>query len=87
MSDLELQLRDYRLTTVHILYHMPDYPKLLQEFIWQHLDLAPKFPELHKFLKFWEENIDGKLHAVRVAHCELVRPAEFRAVQSKLYLH
>ena len=35
MANLILQLRDYRLTTAEILYHMPDHPKLLQSYVWQ----------------------------------------------------
>jgi uncharacterized protein Usg len=86
-SSLELQLQNYRLTTAHILYRMPDHPALLQEFIWQELDLAPRFPVLGKFLRFWEEKLDGKLHSVKVAHAELIKPAEFRAVSGVLYVH
>ena len=44
------QLAGYRLTTAQIFYHLPDYPQLLQEFIWQQLDVAPDFPQLKKFL-------------------------------------
>ena len=40
----------YRLATAEIIYHLPDHPSLLQTFIWQHLDLAPDYPELRKFL-------------------------------------
>lgn len=78
MSDLARQLRDYRLTTAEILYHLPDHPKLLQSYIWQNLDLAPRFPVLRRFLDFWEGNLDGKLHSVRVASCSLIKPAELR---------
>ena len=42
---LALQMRDYRLTTAEILYHMPDHPAVLQSYVWQSLDLAPKFPD------------------------------------------
>lgn len=48
----ELQLNGYRLTTAEIIYRLPDHPALVQTFIWQGLDLAPKFPELNKFLDF-----------------------------------
>ena len=78
MRDIERQLKDYRLTTAEIVYHLPDHPGLLQTFLWQHLDLAPRFPELHKFLDFWTRNIEGKLHSVRVAHARLVTPGRFR---------
>ena len=87
MSDLALQLKDYRLTTAEILYRLPDHPALLQSYIWQELDIAPEFPVLHKFLTFWERHIEGKLFKVRVARCDLVRPAEFRLNASLMTLH
>jgi uncharacterized protein Usg len=37
----------------------------LQTFVWHHLDLAPGYPELRKFLAFWAGNIEGRLHGVR----------------------
>jgi len=38
------QLNDYRITTAEILYWMPDHKHVLQSFVWQNLDLAPRFP-------------------------------------------
>ena len=76
MNDLELQLQGFRLTTAQILYHLPDNPALLQEYVWQNYDLAPKFPELKQFLQFWTNELDGKLHSVYVAKKELISPAE-----------
>jgi len=87
VSSLELQLQNYRLTTAQILYHMPDHPHLLQEFVWQELDLAPAFPVLSKFLKFWKNNLDGKLHSVIVAHTKVITPSDFRATRGQFYLH
>jgi uncharacterized protein Usg len=87
MSDLELQLKNYRLTTAEILYHMPDLPSLLQSFVWQKLDLAPQFPELKKFLQFWEQRLDGKLHSVRVASAQLIKPAEVRLADGEFIIH
>lgn len=79
MADFEKQFTsDYRLTTAQILYHRPDYPKLLQEFIWQDYDLAPKFPELKNFLGFWVREIEGKLHSVYVAHQKIITPNDAR---------
>jgi len=66
MSDLKPGLRDYRLTTAEIIYHLPDHPDLLQSFIWQKLDVPPDFPELRRFLEFWSRNIEGKLHSVKI---------------------
>ena len=85
--DFAVQLQNYRLTTAEILYHMPDHPSLLQAFIWQDMDLAPKFPMLHKFLKFWEAKLDGKLYRVKVAHQELITPSHFNYTDGELLLH
>lgn len=86
-SDLEKMLHDYRLTTAEILYHLPDHPRILQSYIWQELDLAPRFPVLHKFLMFWETKLEGKLHSVKVAHAGIISPAEFRSNTSEFRVH
>lgn len=78
MTNLGLQLRNYRLTTAEILYHMPDHPALLQSFLWQELDLAPDYPVLRKFLEYWQANLDGKLHSVKLATQTLITPGEVR---------
>lgn len=84
---LDLQLKGYRLATAEILYHMPDHPGLLQSFVWQHLDVAPLFPELRRFLDFWTRNIDGKLHSVTVSRAELIEHGRWRRVSQELCLH
>jgi uncharacterized protein Usg len=75
---LGLQLQNYRLTPAEILYHLPDHPGILQAYIWQDLDLFPRFPVLNKFLNFWRKELEGPLHSVRIAHVELVSPAVIR---------
>ena len=85
--DIERQLRDYRLTTAEILYRFPDHPVLLQSYVWQEFDLAPKFPTLKKFLSFWERELDGKIHSVKVMHAELITPAEFKSLGTSLTIH
>jgi uncharacterized protein Usg len=77
-SDFRKQLQDYRLTTAEIIYRLPDHPALLQTFIWQELDIAPRFPILHKFLRFWETRLEGRLYLVKVAHQALITPSEYR---------
>ena len=84
---LDRQLNGYRLTTAEILYHMPDHPGLLQTYIWQDLDLAPRFPVLHKFLDFWARQLDGKLHSVRLADARLVTANAMRHVGLERYMH
>lgn len=78
MTEFELLLQGYRPTTAEILYHIPDHPVLLQSFIWQRLDLAPRFPVLCHFLDFWQANLDGKLHSVRVACSEKIKAEPIR---------
>lgn len=73
---LSRQLEGYRLTTAEILYHMPDHPGVLQSFVWQELDIAPRYPVLHRFLDFWVDRIDGRLHSVRVGSARLISPGE-----------
>ncbi len=87
MNDFARQLNDYRLTTAEILYRLPDHPVLLQSYIWQEYDLAPRYPELRKFLEFWENNLDGPLHSVKVANVPIIKPAETRFADICLTLH
>jgi uncharacterized protein Usg len=87
MMSLARQLRDYRLTTAEILYHLPDHPEILQTYIWQELDIAPRFPVLRKFLDFWHRELDGQLHSVRVASASLIKPPSFRSPGAYMQLH
>lgn len=80
-------LEGYGVLTARILYHMPDCKSLLQEFVWQTDDVAPEFPELQKFLRFWDQNLDGPIHSVYVAHRVLIAPAELRRVDGEFVLH
>lgn len=77
---LRLQLQGYGLTTAEIYYFRPDYPSLLQQFAWQEYDEAPDFPVLFDFLAHWRRHIEAAIHSVRIAHEQLIRPAEWRAV-------
>lgn len=81
------QIDGYGLTTARILYGLPDHPRVLQTFVWQDYDLAPRFPELRRFLEFWQRELEGPLHSVRVAHSHLLTPAEFRTVDGVMTLH
>ncbi len=86
-KDFIRQLEGYGLTTATILYRMPDHRSVLQTYIWQQYDLAPRFPVLKDFLEFWERELDGPLHSVTVSHARLIRPAEIRALNGVLTLH
>ena len=86
-QDFAKSLDGYALTTAHILYHLPDYPALLQSYVWQDYDLAPGFPVLAKFLDFWNNRLDGPIHSVRVAQKGLILPAEIRTADGVFTLH
>ena len=60
------QLEGFSLTTAEILYRLPDHPKLLQSYIWQDYDLAPRFPKLVDFLDFWDANLDGAIYRIQL---------------------
>ena len=87
MANLQVQLNNYRLTTAEILYHLPDHPGLLQSYIWQEYDIAPRFPELRRFLDFWTRQLEGKLHSVILASRGIITAAEIRLTDHEFVLH
>ena len=56
------------LVTVDILYYMPDYTDIMQEFMWQTNDYAPYLPRGHKLLDLWKSDIDAVIKEVSVAY-------------------
>ncbi len=81
MEEPEGSVQDYRLTTAEILYKMPDYPNLLQSYLWQSLDRVPDFPKLNEFLGFWETKLDGTLHSVRIGYVGIMQPNEWQMAE------
>jgi len=47
---------------------MPDYNHILQQFIWQYMDVPPAFARSYRFLDFWKENIEAVIEEVTIAH-------------------
>ncbi|MEO1470762.1 MAG: aspartate-semialdehyde dehydrogenase [Pseudomonadota bacterium] len=86
-TDFERQLAGYALATAEITYRMPDAQSLLQTFVWQDYDIAPRFPKLMGFLEFWERELDGPIHSVRIADARLLGPREVRHVTREYNLH
>ena len=86
-TDFQQKLEGFGLTTANIFYHRPDYPAVLQSFLWQRHDLHPHYPELRKFLGFWTRELDGVLHSVVVAHARLIKPTEFKAIDGEFRLN
>jgi uncharacterized protein Usg len=86
-SDFIRQLEGYGLSTIEIHYYLPDHPSLLQSFVLQQYDVAPRFPVLRDYLEFWRREIEAALHSVRVAHRHLIGPAEWRAVDGVISIN
>ena len=55
------------IVTINVLYWMPDYTHILQEFIWQTADIRPEYPRVHRFLNYWHDNIEGVISEVNIA--------------------
>lgn len=78
-QDLHLKLKGWRLTTAEVLYYMPDHPRLLQSFMWQTLDLAPRYPRISAFLDHWRAEIEATIHSVRLCSGDALAPARVEA--------
>jgi uncharacterized protein Usg len=78
---------DWRMTTAQILYRMPDHLEILQTFVWQEFDLAPRFPKLRDFLDFWQRSLDGPLYAVTVVQERPEGTGRWRFAESEITLH
>jgi len=86
-KDFRKQVLGYGLTTAEIVYRRPDRHWLLQTYVWQDYDMFPNFPALRDFLAFWQKKLEGPLFSVTVAHSNLIKPAELRAVDGVFRLH
>jgi uncharacterized protein Usg len=60
-------LRQRTIVTLQVLYWMPDYSNILQEFIWQTKDVTPEYPRIHKFLDYWHKEIEAVISEVNLA--------------------
>jgi len=80
LTETELMLQGYGLTTAKFLYRMPDYQSVLNVFIWQEYDLAPDHPKLFDFIEFWQDPIEGPLHSVEFVHRKMIAPGQWQNV-------
>jgi uncharacterized protein Usg len=84
--DFALAVAGYGLTTAQIFYRFPDFPGLIQTYIWQEYDLPPDFPKLFAFLDYWKIQMDGKLHSVNFNHSPSLMAREWRIVGREIRL-
>ena len=59
-----------KLVPLNVLYWLPDYNNILQQFTWQTKDIVPEYPRVHKFLNYWHEEIDAVIAEVQIAHSD-----------------
>lgn len=66
------------LVSLRVYYYMPDYRDLIQEFMWQTMDIKPKYPRVNRFLNYWKENIEAVIADVEMA--EMDKKPKYRSV-------
>jgi len=77
-SDFSEMLEGCVTVTVNVIYFLPDHKNLLNEFIWTTLDITPKYPKIKKFLRYWENNIEGKIKEVIICDGKPLEITEWR---------
>ena len=87
MGDFFCQIENKYLVTAEIIYYLPDHPQILQSYIWQEYDSSLTYPKLRRFLHFWEENLDGKMHSVTVTSQPLFPVIPFRVIHASFSVH
>ena len=56
-----IYLEKWTVATVQVVYYIPDYLHILNEFSWQTEDRLPEYPRITEFLDYWDKNIDGPI--------------------------
>lgn len=87
VSETELLLKGYGLTTAEFFYRMPDFQNVLNTFVWQDYDVAPDHPKLFKFIEFWHDKLEGPLHSVRFVHRKELSSGEWQNITGEFTLH
>jgi len=77
----------YRAVSVNVLYFLPEYSTILQEFHWQTDDVVPELYKIHKFLNHWHDNIDADIHEVKIACSEPFSCTSFTNVKYEFPIH
>ena len=57
-----------KLVTIQIIYYMPDYRSVINEFVWQTHDTIPKYPRSERFIKYWHSDIDAVIKEAYLYH-------------------
>ncbi len=85
-EEFVLRLKGYSLVTVNVLYYMPDHRSILNEFIWQTMDIRPRYPRIGQFLDYWHREIDAVFKEVRVSEGECLVPSRYTNI-TEMFRH
>tara|TARA_B100000287_G_scaffold187127_2_gene176961 strand:- start:1428 stop:1673 length:246 start_codon:yes stop_codon:yes gene_type:complete len=77
-------IRKWTVASVQVVYYIPDYLNLVNEFIWQTEDQLPEYPRITRFLDYWDKNIDGPIKEVYIYDHE---EAKVRHVDRRLKIN
>ena len=59
-------IKKWTSASVQVVYYIPDYLSLVNEFIWQTEDQLPDYPRIGIFLYYWYKHIDGPIKEVYI---------------------
>lgn len=79
-TDFTLFMKGYRHVTLNVVYYMPDHRSVLNEFIWQTLDLRPTYPRVQHFLEHWRREIDAVIKEVLLSDSDAGQIPQYRRV-------
>ena len=54
-------IKKWTVASVQVVYYIPDYLHIVNEFVWQTEDQIDGYPRITKFLDYWDKNIDGPI--------------------------
>ena len=63
---VEIIIKKWTVASVQVVYYIPDYLSVVNEFIWQTEDQLPEYPRIARFLDYWDKNIDGPIKEVYI---------------------
>ena len=66
-------IHKWTIASVQVVYYIPDYLNLVNEFVWQTKDQLPEYPRITRFLDYWDKNIDGPIKEVFIYDHEEVK--------------
>lgn len=75
-------LRPSQLVRVQVFYYIPG-TRIITEFYWETDDVPPELRRVHKFLRYWHENIDAIISDVLVS----TKTGDWRAIDSVECFH